>query len=1184
MDTTEFDEFMRRASKAASDAGLIRPDGTPFSQPPAEEPALGDPSGLDAITGGGLKSTFETKDFLFGETPPEQRGEFRQSVEATVGLRQEQSLVDGFAAGVGQFAVSMIGLGKATDAAKLAPWFGKGVGYLATALPNTVEVGKAALAGAIGFDPHEERLSNLIQSTPLANPVNEWLAADPSDTAAEGRVKAAMESIGMDAAILGTFMGATKVWKALRSGKADEASRLVDQMKAEQSGQIAASDVADEPLRVDAPSGAIESHTRAMAGDESTTRVAQQGEPVSPGESSQGIPAESAPPPPEVTVPPEQSTGATTDYAVPRIALSDEDTAGLLKGMEADADAITNAGGWYQAIAAGHTFGRGEGIPYNKLAMDSDLDDFMARVVDSSEERLNALKGGPVLTDATVDKTVRQMADLFNADPARLLGMVQTAGADAANLVANMEAGYLVSNRMFQDSFALASRIRLGDYSAYGSRDAAMAALKHHLSVATSVYGAARSMTAASGRAMRRMRMDFSLDPATVNALGAMDAERMVRLIGETQGNPRALGKLIGEPTLWAKTKDFGSFLLINGLVSSPKTQLINALSNGYMVMARPLERIVGAVPAVLGGNVEAGPILKQSLRQYTYLGSAFTDAFETAKRAFAENDSILAPHATEAYAGNRGAVRSLGAFKPWDSPGNILHNALLAAVPVVGLPTRTLGFIDELSKQTVYRATVLARAHESAVEAAQAAGLSGKAFKDYVRAAVRNKLDDAFDAEGRGTDEAALREAQTATFQQELAPNSMGKWLQTGAGNFFPLRLMLPFVKTPTNILRYGWKMTPGLNMLQTEFRDAITGKMGMQAKMQATGQMMLGGLFMGSAAFLVSRGTITGGGPKDPKLRSELMATGWQPYSVVHENEDGTKTYLPFGRVDPVAMPFGIMADLMDALHVYDGEETPDLGATIGGLLVALSRQFTSKSYLDGVSQALDALSDPDSRMESYAGRTLANFIPFSAALRQLNPDPYLRDARDITDKLLATIPGYSEGVAPRRDAWGDPVRRVGLWSSDEDQTVDRETQRLILESGGGVASPQPVHNGVDLRDVTMSDGMNAYEKYQLYAGHPPGGPSLKSLVAKLMASKTYLLAPDGDVGTKGTKLWLLHTPVGAYRERALKMLKRDPVIRDAFRAEDLKARQKFLENRAKAKSLEKVGKAFGVDLSGN
>jgi len=51
-----------------------------------------------------------------------------------------------------------------------------------------------AIADGVAFDPHEERLSDLIQSVPeLENPVNEYLAASLEDSNAEGRLKNVVE-------------------------------------------------------------------------------------------------------------------------------------------------------------------------------------------------------------------------------------------------------------------------------------------------------------------------------------------------------------------------------------------------------------------------------------------------------------------------------------------------------------------------------------------------------------------------------------------------------------------------------------------------------------------------------------------------------------------------------------------------------------------------------------------------------------------------------------------------------------------------------------------------------------------------------------------------------------------------------------------------------------------------------
>ena len=107
----------------------------------------------------------------------------------------------------------MIGLNKV-----LAPV--KALQTASTGARVGIEVAKGAAIGATVFDPQEERLSNFIESYPeLHNPVTDFLAANLTDTDAEGRFKAALEGIGMDLAIAGVFAGAVKVFKLVK-GKA----------------------------------------------------------------------------------------------------------------------------------------------------------------------------------------------------------------------------------------------------------------------------------------------------------------------------------------------------------------------------------------------------------------------------------------------------------------------------------------------------------------------------------------------------------------------------------------------------------------------------------------------------------------------------------------------------------------------------------------------------------------------------------------------------------------------------------------------------------------------------------------------------------------------------------------------------------------------------------------------------
>lgn len=111
-----------------------------------------------------------------------------------------ESVTGGLIEGATQFATGMALAGKF-----LRPF---GIGAAAT---NTLASG-ASMATA--FAPHEQRLSDLVQSYPdLANPVTEFLATHPDDSEAMARFRAGLEGLGIGAATEGVMAGV----KALRS-------------------------------------------------------------------------------------------------------------------------------------------------------------------------------------------------------------------------------------------------------------------------------------------------------------------------------------------------------------------------------------------------------------------------------------------------------------------------------------------------------------------------------------------------------------------------------------------------------------------------------------------------------------------------------------------------------------------------------------------------------------------------------------------------------------------------------------------------------------------------------------------------------------------------------------------------------------------------------------------------------
>jgi hypothetical protein len=355
----------------------------------------------------------------------------------------------------------------------------------------------------------------------------------------------------------------------------------------------------------------------------------------------------------------------------------------------------------------------------------------------------------------------------------------------------------------------------------------------------------------------------------------------------------------------------------------------------------------------------------------------------------------------------------------------------------------------------------------------------------------------------------------------------------------------------------------------------------------------MSMGLLFMGAMAVHSGGGAVTGGGPADPKLKSSLMATGWRPYSFVTTNPDGTKTYRSFGRFDPLAIPLGIVADIQDMLHAVPKTSTSGqamIGQAIGSLMVALTKQITNKMYFQSLASFLDGITSPEQKLMNTVGNEASNLVPFSSLLRNVNTDQYMREARSVTDKVMATIPGLSDKLPARYDAWGDPVTvRPQFSATDKGSVVDHENDRMITETGKGFEPPSPVISHADLRDVTMDDGKtNAYERYQQLAGHIPGAESLKSIVGRLMESEAYQRAPDGEADTRGSRQWEVAGEIAKYRDSALKELKADKNVRTALASSAAQVRAAYVSQQhtppaTNGSILANIGKAFGLDLTG-
>ena len=122
------------------------------------------------------------------------------------------------------------------------------LGKMSKGVKAVTKLGKFAKAGAIGaavdfaaFDPKEERLSNLVQDFPLLrNPISQYLASNPKDTRAEGRLKNMLEGLGIGIAAEGLVMGL----------KATRHNRVMDSMFKDGESVLAKADAKGVDLAV----------------------------------------------------------------------------------------------------------------------------------------------------------------------------------------------------------------------------------------------------------------------------------------------------------------------------------------------------------------------------------------------------------------------------------------------------------------------------------------------------------------------------------------------------------------------------------------------------------------------------------------------------------------------------------------------------------------------------------------------------------------------------------------------------------------------------------------------------------------------------------------------------------------------------------------------------------------------
>ena len=561
----------------------------------------------------------------------------------------------------------------------------------------------------------------------------------------------------------------------------------------------------------------------------------------------------------------------------------------------------------------------------------------------------------------------------------------------------------------------------------------------------------------------------------------------------------------------WAtknKTWNIANEVWINALLSNPKTHIVNMTSNFVNTFLKPLEAGVGSL------------IRLENAKKYAKIRAEGANAIATLAGLTKYLDDVV-NYTRLSFKRSDGIIAGSGASK-LDNPTQNLKGKVGT---FVNTPTRFLNAEDEFFKQINYRARMYSIAVQKALadnaSKTKKVGSNLKTKKPITEfeAKVEQYFREGFDETNTiGINPDALKYAQEATFTQELF--GVFDKIQNIANNYPYVRQIIPFVKTPINLMMAIVDRTP-LGFARKQFRDDFFGRSGnLYRTAQVRGQIATGFALITYANYLASTGQITGSTslPSDAPIKSKGLkdlnrSLGFQPYSLRTFNEEtGKYEYYAFGRLDPFGAFLGLVADF----HTFHNKLTQDELARVGNsMLLTLYRQgedvsgqlgtgtqlanyakagwsaFTrnvfSKTYLKGLTESLQVLTsdDPD-RYGRLINSKFGSFYP--NIFSKLVNDPYYRDARTLLDEAKKrTGLGY---VQKKYDFRGNAYKVEG---SDEqrlfngvfnpftysEQKIDPVAEEII-RLGVNVPNVSQYYNGaIDLTLFQNKKGTNAYDR---------------------------------------------------------------------------------------------------------
>jgi hypothetical protein len=565
------------------------------------------------------------------------------------------------------------------------------------------------------------------------------------------------------------------------------------------------------------------------------------------------------------------------------------------------------------------------------------------------------------------------------------------------------------------------------------------------------------------GRALSAFRIPTIKDPADqaevldlliVQQGGSKNivkiAEQTKKLVDANSGDFSTLHSFVGD-NFYERSSRAWSEAYRGGLLFSVKTQLRNVLGNAlylsYTIPEYTLAGIYGTVENAARGGAnlvrgrhwgdgQGGMSWEVGAARLYGLANGFIDAFKVANKSFRTGQPSDAMSKYEGANSEYFTAKNLG----------LENSAFAGAIDFMGkvyrLPYAGLQYGDEFFKEVARSMEMHTLIMENANKIK---GIENISFKEAVSKAI-NDIASRPDDFKKTLDESA----RYYTFQDQL-PGSIEKYVTALQSTPYVGTIILPFAKTPVNVVRRANDITigafPKLFSKDQKTRTRAYAKF-----------TMAGAAYIGISQ-MFAQGRITGGypiqsnGKIDMKLKSALDARGWRPYSLVFAADDlpdgtplydengmptGDHIYVSYQGLEPIGALLGVAAHTMEIKHKSNDPFVRDNSAIAA--LYAINSYLNDMPMLEGMSDLFTALSSL--KFNDFAKDTITSMV--SAPMLPLAPVTGLGyllggENKEVKDEKGNVV----------KDEKGNVIKEFNIIKRNQDRDFERD-MKLFLDNG--------------------------------------------------------------------------------------------------------------------------------------